>query len=299
MAAEQIAAAGRRVVVFDAMPSVGRKFLLAGKGGLNLTHSEAFELFVARFGERSSALEPMLRAFGAEQLRSWAADLGITTFVGSSGRVFPAEMKAAPLLRAWLHRLRGQGVQFGMRHRWLGFEADSRLALAAPNGPTTVRPQATVLALGGASWPRLGSTGAWVEPLRERGIDVAPLQPSNCGFDVGWSDHFAQRFAGHPLKGVAIDFGDWRQAGNVDETATSTATSTAAVGAIDPVEAAIQRARANQKSCVVCGPRTEPDAIYYSSCGRYLPGNCGRCGVPVELVGSRFCSGCGEQLAAA
>jgi uncharacterized flavoprotein (TIGR03862 family) len=210
---------GRQVVVFDAMPSVGRKFLLAGKGGLNLTHSEAFDAFLPRYGARAEVLEPLLRAFGPEQLRAWAAGLGIDTFVGSSGRVFPAEMKAAPLLRAWLHRLRSQGVQFAMRHRWLGFDAAGALTFAAAGGTTSVAPQAIVLALGGASWPQLGSTGAWVEPLRERGVDVAPLQPSNCGFDVGWSEHFAQRFAGHPLKGVAITVGEWRQAGEFVVTA--------------------------------------------------------------------------------
>lgn len=219
MAAEQLAAAGQRVIVFDAMPSVGRKFLLAGKGGLNLTHSEGFEAFVTRYGERAAVLEPLLREFGADPLRAWAAGLGISTFVGSSGRVFPAQMKAAPLLRAWLHRLRGQGVQFAMRHRWLGFDDAGGLCFATPSGTTTVAPQATVLALGGASWPRLGSTGAWVEPLRQRGVDVAPLRPSNCGFDVGWSTHFAQRFAGHPLKGVAIAIGSWRQAGEFVVTA--------------------------------------------------------------------------------
>jgi uncharacterized flavoprotein (TIGR03862 family) len=218
MAAEMLAAAGHRVELFDAMPSVGRKFLLAGKGGLNLTHSEVFEPFVARYAERAAALQQLLQNFGADQLRDWAAGLGISTFVGSSGRVFPSEMKAAPLLRAWLHRLRAQGVRFHMRHRWLGFDGDG-LRFANPTGELLVQPAATVLALGGASWPRLGSDGAWVPTLLAQGVEVAPLQPSNCGFDVGWSEHFAQRFAGQPLKGVAITVGAWRQAGEFVITA--------------------------------------------------------------------------------
>ena len=219
MAAEQAALAGLQVTVFDAMPSVGRKFLLAGKGGLNLTHSEAFDPFVTRYGTRAAFLEPLLRDFGPLQLTAWASGLGISTFVGSSGRVFPAEMKAAPLLRTWLHRLREQGVHFAMRHRWLGFDAAGASSFATPVGTTSIAPQATVLALGGASWPQLGSTGAWVEPLRNRGVDIAPLQPSNCGFDVGWSEHFAQRFAGQPLKGVAITIRSWRQLGECVVTA--------------------------------------------------------------------------------
>ena len=219
MAAEQLVAGGHRVTVFDAMPSVGRKFLLAGKGGLNLTHGEPFDRFMTRYAARSGVLESMLRDFGAAQLREWAAGLGVQTFIGSSGRVFPSDMKAAPLLRAWLHRLRGQGVQMAMRHRWLGFDAAGGLVFASPSGHTTVAPTVTVLALGGASWPRLGSTGAWVELLRERGVDIAPLCPANCGFDVGWSEHFAQRYAGHPLKGVAISIGAWSQAGEFVITA--------------------------------------------------------------------------------
>lgn len=213
MAAEQLALAGQQVRLFDAMPSAGRKFLLAGKGGLNLTHGEPFERFVARYGSRAAVLEPMLRGFGAAQLRGWAHTLGVDTFVGSSGRVFPADMKAAPLLRAWLQRLRRQGVQLQMRHRWLGWDEAGALRFATPGGEARASPRATVLALGGASWPRLGSTGAWVEPLRAAGVDVAPLVPSNCGFDVGWSTHLRERFAGAPLKGVAITFDGWQQAG--------------------------------------------------------------------------------------
>ncbi|MDH6594758.1 putative flavoprotein (TIGR03862 family) [Variovorax sp. TBS-050B] len=211
MAAEVLSAAGAQVHLYDAMPSVGRKFLLAGRGGLNLTHSEPFELFVSRFGERRAQLEPMLSRFGPQQVREWAAGLGVDTFVGTSGRVFPADMKAAPLLRAWLHRLRAAGVQFHMRHRWIGdgpFEPGA-LRFSTPGGETQARADAVVLALGGASWSRLGSDGAWLPWLQARGVGVAPLQPANCGFDgAGWSAHFASRFAGQPFKSVAIAFTD-------------------------------------------------------------------------------------------
>jgi uncharacterized flavoprotein (TIGR03862 family) len=219
MAAEVLAAGGLQVDVFDAMPSVGRKFLLAGKGGLNLTHGEPFERFVERYGARRNDVEPMLHAFGPTQLREWAQGLGISTFVGSSGRVFPTDLKAAPLLRSWLHRLRASGVRFHMRHRWLGWDGGDatgqRLRFATPHGEALVAADAVVLALGGASWARLGSDGAWVEPLTARGVAVAPLRPSNCGFHVaratadgtfaaGWSEHFRSRFAGAPLKNVAL-----------------------------------------------------------------------------------------------
>ncbi|MDP9928830.1 TIGR03862 family flavoprotein [Variovorax paradoxus] len=211
MAAEVLSASGAQVHVYDAMPSVGRKFLLAGRGGLNLTHSEPFDVFMRRFGERRAQLEPMLTQFAPQQVREWAAGLGIETFVGTSGRVFPTDMKAAPLLRAWLHRLRAAGVQFHMRHRWLGdvpFNAAS-LRFATPTGNATVKADAVVLALGGASWARLGSDGAWAPWLQERGVDIAPLLPANCGFDgAGWSEHFSSRFAGQPFKSVAISFTD-------------------------------------------------------------------------------------------
>jgi len=235
MAAEVLAQAGVAVHVFDAMPSVGRKFLLAGKGGLNLTHSEPPAAFAARFGARQPQVEPLLNAFGGPEVRAWAQGLGVDTFVGTSGRVFPADMKAAPLLRAWLQRLRGLGVQFHMRHRWLGWSEGGALRFAAPGGEALVPARAVVLALGGGSWARLGSDGAWVPLLRERGIAVAPLAPANCGFDVlrhdapagetrraflqeligrgpapatGWTPHFAERFAGQPFKTVALDFTD-------------------------------------------------------------------------------------------
>jgi len=208
MAAEVLRAWGVEVDVYDAMASVGRKFLLAGKGGLNLTHSEGFEPFVGRFAERSAQLEPLLRGFDGPMLREWAEGLGISTFVGTSGRVFPTDLKAAPLLRAWLHRLRESGVRFHMRHRWLGWDEAGALRFAGPEGEITLQPDATLLALGGASWPQLGSNGAWVELLQSRGVDIAPLRAANCGFDVasGWTPHFAERFAGQPVKPVAIHF---------------------------------------------------------------------------------------------
>ncbi|HEY9107544.1 MAG TPA: TIGR03862 family flavoprotein [Roseateles sp.] len=214
MAAEVLAAAGHAVTVFDAKPSVGRKFLLAGKGGLNLTHSEPFEPFVGRFGDRAAQIEPLLRGFDADALRAWAAGLGVETFVGTSGRVFPKDLKAAPLLRAWLHRLRATGVKFAMRHRWIGWAEDGALRFDTPDGERLFMPRATLLALGGASWPQLGSDGAWAEWLAARGVDIAPLQPANCGFDVGatsahpqgpgWSERFATEFAGQPVKPVAL-----------------------------------------------------------------------------------------------
>ncbi|WP_457419731.1 TIGR03862 family flavoprotein [Roseateles sp. P5_E7] len=215
MAAEVLAAAGHAVTVYDAKPSVGRKFLLAGKGGLNLTHSEPFEPFLGRFGERAAQIAPLLRSFDGEALRDWAAGLGIETFVGTSGRVFPKDLKAAPLLRAWLHRLRAAGVKFAMRHRWTGWADDGALRFDTPENERFVTPSATLLALGGASWPQLGSDGAWAPWLAARGVDVAPLLPANCGFDIGttaahasgpgWSERFAAEFAGQPIKPVALE----------------------------------------------------------------------------------------------
>lgn len=210
MAAEVLAARGARVAVYDAMPSVGRKFLMAGKGGMNLTHAEPEPAFLGRYGARTAQIAPMLAGFGPQALRDWVHWLGIETFVGSSGRVFPTDMKAAPMLRAWLHRLRESGVQFHMRHRWLGWDegAPHALRFATPQGETVVQARAVVLALGGASWARLGSDGAWVPRLAERGVDIAPLRPANCGFDVAWSEAFAGRFAGEPVKPVAIALAD-------------------------------------------------------------------------------------------
>ena len=201
MAAEVLAEAGVSVDVYDAMPSVGRKFLQAGIGGLNLTHAEPLPAFLARYGARRRELEPLLVAFGPEALRAWAAGLGVETFTGTSGRVFPKEMKAAPLLRAWLKRLRGQGVRLHMRHRWRGWDGDA-LAFDTPAGRRRVKADATVLALGGGSWARLGSDAAWVPLLEARGVKIDPLRPANCGFEVPWSAHLRERFAGQPVKPV-------------------------------------------------------------------------------------------------
>ena len=265
MAAQELAAAGYQVDVFDAMPSVGRKFLLAGIGGLNLTHAEAFAPFAARYGSAQAQVEPLIGAFGADELRAWAAGLGIETFVGTSGRVFPKDMKAAPLLRAWLTRLRASGVRFHARHKWLGWDAQQgvdtvaqtagtqtqgsktsrnkqgkqslpaqhALRFATPQGEQRIQADCVVLALGGASWPRLGSDGAWLPWLRARGVEVADLQPSNCGFDCSagqikatavdanaataaashlapvapvWSAHLQTKYAGQPLKSIALRF---------------------------------------------------------------------------------------------
>jgi uncharacterized flavoprotein (TIGR03862 family) len=211
MAAEVLIAAGVSVDVYDAMPSVGRKFLLAGKGGMNLTHSEPAESFLSRYGAGRADIAPLLDGFGPQALRDWVHGLGIETFVGSSGRVFPKDMKAAPLLRAWLHRLREAGVRLHMRHRWLGWNdasGNGTLRFATPDGERLVRADATVLALGGASWARLGSDGAWVPAFEQRGIPVAALRPANCGFDIGWTEHFRNRFAGHPVKAVVASFTD-------------------------------------------------------------------------------------------
>jgi uncharacterized flavoprotein (TIGR03862 family) len=203
MAAETLSAGGVQVDLYDAMPSVGRKFLLAGKGGMNITHAEDFDAFAGRYGARSGEVSRWLEGFTPQQVREWIHGLGIDTFVGSSGRVFPADMKAAPLLRAWLHRLREAGVRFHMRHRWLGWQ-DGALLFATPEGERLETAGATVLALGGASWARLGSNGAWAPLLAQRGVEVAPLLPMNCGFDAGWSEHFRSRHAGAPLTTVAL-----------------------------------------------------------------------------------------------
>jgi hypothetical protein len=228
MAAEVLVAGGARVDVYDAMPSLGRKFLLAGVGGMNITHSEPFDIFVSRYGARAAEIRPVLEAFAPDALRAWVQGLGVETFVGSSGRVFPRDMKAAPLLRAWLHRLRQAGVRLHARHRWVGWGEDGALRFAIPQGDSglvgaeapvdphasrgelAVKADAVVLALGGGSWPKLGSDGAWVPLLAQRGVHIAPLTPSNCGFDVagGWSEHLRTRFAGQPIKTVALRFVD-------------------------------------------------------------------------------------------
>jgi len=205
MAAEVLSQAGVQVDVYDGMPSVGRKFLLAGVGGMNITHSEPYPAFLSRYAERAPQMAPLLRVFDADALCQWIHDLGIETFIGSSGRVFPTDMKAAPLLRAWLKRLRESGVVIHTRHRWLGWQADGALRIDSPEGEKQLKPDAVLLALGGGSWARLGSDGAWMPLLAERGVELAALQASNCGFDVeGWSELLRNKFAGAPLKNIAL-----------------------------------------------------------------------------------------------
>lgn len=206
MAAEVLANGGVSAAVYDAMPSAGRKFLIAGRGGLNLTHSEPYEQFLSRYGTRRPQIELLLDQFGPDDLRQWVHKLGFATFVGTSGRIFPSDMKAAPLLRAWLARLEAAGVTFHLRHRWLGWNESGALRFMTPDGEKLVPAEAVVLALGGGSWAKLGSDGAWVPLLAERSISIAPLRPANCGFDVGWSDHFRQKFAGQPVKSVILTF---------------------------------------------------------------------------------------------
>ncbi|KAF1029482.1 MAG: hypothetical protein GAK37_01748 [Pseudomonas sp.] len=209
MAAEVLSQAGVRVSLYDGMPSVGRKFLLAGVGGMNITHSEAYPAFVSRYAERAPHMAPLLRQFGADALCEWIHGLGIDTFVGTSGRVFPTDMKAAPLLRAWLKRLRDQGVVIHTRHRWLGWHADGSLLIHSPEGEQRLHADAVLLALGGGSWSRLGSDGAWLKWLEDQGVPCVPLQPSNCGFEVaGWSELMVSKFAGAPLKNTAIGVAD-------------------------------------------------------------------------------------------
>jgi len=208
MAAEVLSQAGIRVDLYDAMPSVGRKLLLAGIGGLNITHSETYDAFCSRYGPEQRFLQTSLDQFTPDHLRRWCSDLGIDTFVGTSGRVFPKEMKAAPLLRAWLHRLRQSGVRFHVRHRWQGWTDQGALRISGPEGDITLQPDATILALGGASWPKLGSDGAWVPLLKTQGINPTPLQSANCGFETNWSPLLQQKFSGEPLKSIAINFTD-------------------------------------------------------------------------------------------
>lgn len=208
MAAETARAQGVDVDLYEAKGSVGRKFLIAGKGGMNLTHGEPRPAFDRRYGERAGDIGAWLDDFDADALRAWARGLGVDSFVGSSGRVFPCDMKAAPLLRGWVHRLRESGVRFHVHHRWLGWRDDGAWRFATAEGESFVHAGAAVLALGGGSWPQLGSDGAWQARLMERAVDVAPLQPANCGFDIGWSTHLSSRFAGMPLKPVAARLHD-------------------------------------------------------------------------------------------
>jgi uncharacterized flavoprotein (TIGR03862 family) len=213
MAAEVLSQAGVQVDVYDTMPSVGRKFLMAGKGGMNITHSEPLNNFLTRYGPRREYIEPLLLAFSPDELREWIFGLGIETFVGTSGRVFPVDMKAAPLLRAWLHRLRENGVRFHMRHHWVGWNGRGELIFTTPDGERLINPDATVFGLGGGSWPQLGSDGAWTPILANIGATIAPLRPSNCGFDIAWSAHFRERFVGEPLKSVSANFEEIRKQG--------------------------------------------------------------------------------------
>jgi hypothetical protein len=208
IAAETLSAQGIAVTVYDQMPSVGRKFLMAGRGGLNLTHSEPVDVFVRRYGEAAEWAQTLMNKFGPADLVAWAQSLGQETFVGSSGRVFPKSMKASPLLRAWLARLTAHGVEFRLRHRWSGWDADGRLSFVGPMGPLFDKPDAIVLALGGGSWPKLGSDGAWTEILRARGVPVTGLAPSNCGVRIGWSETFRARFAGTPLNNIRLSAGN-------------------------------------------------------------------------------------------
>ena len=208
MAADVLSRAGVKVTLYDAMPSVGRKFLMAGKSGLNLTHAEDWKLFLSRYAEQETKLTPILNAFTADNLRTWAQDLGVDTFVGSSGKIFPVSMKAAPLLRAWLHRLRMQDVTFQMRHRWIGWDAHDKLVFHFPEGEKVVHADAVIFAMGGGSWSRLGSTAEWVHKFHQKGISVLPLKPTNCGFDVLFSPLFFERFSGEPIKSIRAKFVD-------------------------------------------------------------------------------------------
>jgi hypothetical protein len=246
MAAEILADGGAAVTVYDRMPSVGRKFLLAGRGGLNLTHSEKLEQFLLLYGEAANELRRAVEAFPPEALRAWCEELGQPTFTGSSGRVFPELMKASPLLRAWLARLRTSGVAFKLRHQWTGWDDEGRLVFQSPQGELAVRADATVLALGGASWPKLGSDGAWQNFLQSAGIEVARLVPSNCGFSAGWSELFGERFQGQPLKGIELQFGDGRTRGEAIITRTGLEG-----GAIYALSSALRDAIASQGAAVL------------------------------------------------
>ena len=220
MAAEVAARGGAAVTVYERMPTVGRKLLLAGRGGLNLTHSEDLDAFLARYGAAAPHLRAAIDAFPPNALRAWCEELGQETFVGSSGRVFPRSMKTSPLLRAWLRRLDAAGIGFKLRHRWMGWDAEGRHLFDTPEGPTEISADATILALGGASWPHLGSDGLWVGAVSEAGVGVIPLRPANCGFLVAWSDVFQSRFAGHPLKRLHLSFGDQKVRGEAMVTKT-------------------------------------------------------------------------------
>lgn len=208
MASELLAGAGAEVDVYESMPTVGRKFLRAGLGGLNITHSEPYEAFCSRYGDRRTDLQSVLDLFPPDALCAWVHDLGIETFIGTSGRVFPKEMKAAPLLRAWIHRLRGMGVRINTRHSLVGIDSDNSIILKNSDTEFSTRPDAVILALGGASWPQLGSNGSWAPWLQEKGVEFVPFESANCGFEVPWSDHLKEKFSGAPLKAVSLTFTD-------------------------------------------------------------------------------------------
>ena len=214
MAAEVISAQGVKVDVYDSMSSIGRKLLMAGKSGLNITHSDPFDVFVSRYGKRKEQIKPLLKTFGSDQIREWVHGLGIDTFIGTSGRVFPMGMKASPLLRAWLARLDASNATFHLHHKLTAILPDQSLHFSTPNGDVAVKADAVVLALGGASWSRLGSDGAWVSTLEQAGADVEALRPANCGFDVEWSEHFREKYDGAPIKSVVLSFGDFRGQGD-------------------------------------------------------------------------------------
>jgi uncharacterized flavoprotein (TIGR03862 family) len=220
MAAEVAARGGAAVTIYERMPTVGRKFLLAGRGGLNLTHSEKLAAFLKRYGAAEPRLSAAIETFPPEALRAWCEELGQETFVGSSGRVFPKSMKTSPVLRAWLRRLDAAGVGFKLRHRWTGWDEEGRLLFDTPEGEQVIGADATILALGGATWPHLGSDGAWVGAMRGAGIGMVPLQPANCGVLAGWSDVFRSRFAGQPLKRLELSFGDQKVRGEAIVTET-------------------------------------------------------------------------------
>jgi len=215
MAAEIIAAAGHQVTIYDAMPTFGRKFLMAGRGGLNLTHSEPLEKFITRYSEAANWLEPHIKAFDPQQLRKWCEDLGQETFIGSSGRIFPKSMKASPLLRAWLTRLNELGVQYRPRHLWQGFDGENLIFKDANQQIIKIKPDATLLALGGASWPHLGSDGSWIKILSECGVKISELRPSNCGFITNWSEYLVSHFAGTPLKSIAVSHKNFSHKGEI------------------------------------------------------------------------------------
>jgi uncharacterized flavoprotein (TIGR03862 family) len=259
MAAETLAERKVPVVLYDSMPSPGRKFLLAGKGGLNLTHSEAMGSFIPRYGARAGLFQSLLAEFGPAELRAWAKSLGVETFVGSSGKVFPAEMKAAPLLRAWVKRLKSLGVEFQVRHRWLGWTEDGAFRFQTPAGEVAVRADAAVLALGGASWPQLGSDGAWLGLLAAKGIEAAPIEPANCGFDLDWSSQFAARFAGQRLSTVELAFAGRRVRGEI--TITDTGIEGGPVYSLAPLLREALRATGQATPCLDLVPDRPGDMV--------------------------------------